>query len=105
MIVLVLIWQAQPLFKDRKQFSLMADPLLKGQFPVKGLFQALAVAAMCLQEEADTRPYMDDVVTALAHLAANKTEEKDIAGETIKTAGHVESFRATQSFRVGEQRG
>ncbi|TKY72140.1 Serine/threonine-protein kinase CDL1 [Spatholobus suberectus] len=92
-----LIDWAQPLFKDRTKFNLMADPLLKGQFPVKGLFQALAVAAMCLQEEADTRPYMDDVVTALAHLAVHKVGEKDIAGESIKCAGHVESFRAASS--------
>lgn len=75
----------------------MADPLLKGQFPVKGLFQALAVAAMCLQEEADTRPYMDDVVTALAHLAVQRVEEKDTAGESVKCAGHVEYFKAISS--------
>lgn len=93
-----MIWQAQPLFKDRTKFTLMADPLLKGQFPVKGLFQALAVAAMCLQEEADTRPYMDDVITALTHLAVHKTDEKDIAGESLKSAGHVESFRAANSL-------
>ncbi|KAK7303285.1 hypothetical protein RJT34_14188 [Clitoria ternatea] len=88
-----LIDWAQPLIKDRTKFSLMADPALKGQFPVKGLFQALAVAAMCLQEEADTRPYMDDVVTALTHLAVHKIGEKDIAGESIKIAGHVESIK------------
>ncbi|KAL5157652.1 putative serine/threonine-protein kinase PBL23 [Glycine soja] len=92
-----LIEWAQPLFKDRTKFTLMADPLLKGQFPVKGLFQALAVAAMCLQEEADTRPYMDDVVTALAHLAVQRVEEKDTAGESVKCAGHVESFKAISS--------
>ncbi|CAK8531071.1 unnamed protein product [Lathyrus sativus] len=93
-----LIDWAQPLFNDRTKFTLMADPLLKGQFPVKGLFQALAVAAMCLQEEADTRPYMDDVITALTHLAVHKTDEKDIAGESLKSAGHVESFRAPNSL-------
>ncbi|KAH1146572.1 hypothetical protein AAZX31_15G102100 [Glycine max] len=92
-----LIEWAQPLFKDRTKFTLMADPLLKGQFPVKGLFQALAVAAMCLQEEADTRPYMDDVVTALAHLAVQRVEEKDTAGESVKCAGHVEYFKAISS--------
>ncbi|KAK7412658.1 hypothetical protein VNO78_04189 [Psophocarpus tetragonolobus] len=97
-----LIDWAQPLFKDRTKFTLMADPLLKGKFPVKGLFQALAVAAMCLQEEADTRPYMDDVVTALTHLAVHKVGEQDIAGESIKCAGHVESFRIASS--VGSER-
>lgn len=57
------------MFKDRQKFTLMADPMLDGKYPEKGLYQALAVAAMCLQEEADTRPLMADVVTALDYLA------------------------------------
>lgn len=60
--------QAKPLFKDRSKFNLMADPLLKGNYPEKSLHQALAVAAMCLQEEAETRPFMADVVKALENL-------------------------------------
>ncbi|XP_057951039.1 probable serine/threonine-protein kinase PBL23 isoform X2 [Malania oleifera] len=67
-----LVTWAQPLFKDRKKFTLMADPLLDGKYPIKGLYQALAVAAMCLQEEASTRPLISDVVTALEYLALNK---------------------------------
>lgn len=47
----------------------MADPLLKGNYPTKALHQALAVAAMCLHEEADNRPLISDVVTALDVLA------------------------------------
>lgn len=47
----------------------MADPLLKGNYPVKGLYQALAIAAMCVQEEADARPLIMDVVIALGALA------------------------------------
>lgn len=70
----LVIW-AQPLFKDRRKFTIMADPLLKGNYPVKALYQALAVAAMCLQEEAATRPLISDVVTALEFLAASKNEE------------------------------
>ncbi|RYR11914.1 hypothetical protein Ahy_B04g069420 [Arachis hypogaea] len=99
------MYGAQPLLKDKKQFSLIADPLLNGQFPAKGLFQALAVAAMCLQEDPEKRPDMDDVVTALAILSATKTDEKDGAGEAVKTGGHVESFRAAESFNKEEQRG
>ncbi|OIV95845.1 hypothetical protein TanjilG_06821 [Lupinus angustifolius] len=93
-----LIDWATPLFKDRKKFTQMADPLLEGNFPVKGLFQALAVAAMCLQEEPDMRPQVDDVVTALMHLTTQKNEEKDIVSDSLKSEGHVESFRATPSF-------
>ncbi|KAH7838972.1 hypothetical protein Vadar_033285 [Vaccinium darrowii] len=62
------VW-ASPLFKDRKKFTLMADPKLEGNYPVRGLYQALAVAAMCLQEEASARPLITDVVTALEYLA------------------------------------
>uniref|UniRef100_A0A5B7BB23 non-specific serine/threonine protein kinase n=1 Tax=Davidia involucrata TaxID=16924 RepID=A0A5B7BB23_DAVIN len=68
---------AQPLFKDKRKFTLMADPLLEGNYPLKGLYQALAVAAMCLQEEATTRPLISDVVTALEFLSADKSEEEE----------------------------
>ena len=49
----------------------MVDPLLEGKYHIKGLYQALAVAAMCLQEEAATRPLISDVVTALEYLAVD----------------------------------
>ncbi|CAL0330672.1 unnamed protein product [Lupinus luteus] len=61
--------EARPLFKDRRKFPKMADPLLQGRYPMRGLYQALAVAAMCLQEQAATRPLIGDVVTALTYLA------------------------------------
>lgn len=42
--------------------------MLRGDFPKKGLNQAVAVAAMCLQEDATIRPFISDVVTALSCL-------------------------------------
>ncbi|XP_020575788.1 probable serine/threonine-protein kinase PBL7 isoform X2 [Phalaenopsis equestris] len=65
-----LVAWARPLFKDRRKFPKMADPLLQGHYPMRGLYQALAVAAMCLQEQAATRPLIGDVVTALSYLAS-----------------------------------
>ncbi|VAH18556.1 unnamed protein product [Triticum turgidum subsp. durum] len=65
-----LVAWARPLFKDRRKFPKMADPALQGRFPMRGLYQALAVAAMCLQEQAATRPFIGDVVTALSYLAS-----------------------------------
>lgn len=56
------------------KFTQMADPLLEDNYPMKSLYQALAVAAMCLQEEADTRPLISDVVTAIEFLARKKVE-------------------------------
>ncbi|KAL8138140.1 hypothetical protein V2J09_004141 [Rumex salicifolius] len=60
---------ARPLFNDRKKFVKLADPLMQGKFPMRGLYQALAVASMCIQENAAARPHMGDVVTALSYLA------------------------------------
>ncbi|XP_051135179.1 probable serine/threonine-protein kinase PBL23 isoform X1 [Andrographis paniculata] len=77
----LVVW-AKPLFKDKTKLLLMVDPLLEGNYPVKGLFQALAVAAMCLQDEASTRPLIGDVVTALEYLAivteCDNTNERDM---------------------------
>lgn len=64
------------MLRDKKKFTMIADPLLEGQYPHKGLYQALAVAGMCLQEDADSRPFMADVVTALEYLSSPVTDEK-----------------------------
>ncbi|RXI03545.1 hypothetical protein DVH24_004197 [Malus domestica] len=83
-----LVTWAQPLFKDRRKFTLMADPLLEGKYPIKGLYQALAVAAMCLQEEAATRPLISDVVTALAYLTLDgEAGDTDADGNVDTTDG------------------
>ncbi|KAJ6393206.1 hypothetical protein OIU77_022641 [Salix suchowensis] len=64
-----LVAWARPLFNDRRRFSKLADPLLHGRYPMRGLYQALAVASMCIQEQAAARPLIGDVVTALSYLA------------------------------------
>lgn len=61
----------------------MADPLLQGRYPMRGLYQALAVAAMCLQEQAATRPLIGDVVTALTYLAS-QTYDPNAASQSIR---------------------
>ncbi|CAN6234825.1 unnamed protein product [Urochloa humidicola] len=64
-----LVSWARPLFNDRRKLPKMADPGLGGRFPSRGLYQALAVASMCIQSEAASRPLIADVVTALSYLA------------------------------------
>ncbi|KAM5585684.1 putative serine/threonine-protein kinase PBL23 [Rosa sericea] len=86
-----LVTWAQPLFKDRRKFVLMADPLLQGKYPIKGLYQALAVAAMCLQEEAATRPLISDVVTALEFLSIDNLDEGD--NENVENDGADEGTK------------
>lgn len=48
---------------------------------MRGLYQALAVAAMCLQEQAATRPLIGDVVTALTYLAS-QTYDPNVSGHS-----------------------
>ncbi|XVE62202.1 hypothetical protein DITRI_Ditri06bG0099900 [Diplodiscus trichospermus] len=72
-----LVAWAQPIFKEPKQFPEMADPLLEKRFPERGLNQAVAIAAMCLQDEAAARPLMSDLVMALSFLSIS-TEENSI---------------------------
>ncbi|KAG5043721.1 hypothetical protein AAZX31_03G157700 [Glycine max] len=83
-----LVAWARPLFKDRRKFSQMADPTLHGQYPPRGLYQALAVAAMCVQEQANLRPVIADVVTALSYLASQKYDPNT---HTVQSSRHAPS--------------
>ncbi|KAF2578746.1 hypothetical protein F2Q68_00000650 [Brassica cretica] len=82
-----LVAWARPLFKDRRKFPKMADPSLQGRYPMRGLYQALAVAAMCLQEQAATRPLIGDVVTALTYLASQTFDPNAPNGQNSRSGG------------------
>uniref|UniRef100_A0A5B7A7C6 Protein kinase domain-containing protein n=1 Tax=Davidia involucrata TaxID=16924 RepID=A0A5B7A7C6_DAVIN len=82
-----LVAWARPLFKDRRKFSQMADPVLQGQYPMRGLFQALAISAMCVQEQPNMRPLIADVVTALNYLAS-QTYDPQIHPVQSSRRGH-----------------
>ncbi|KAK2975859.1 hypothetical protein RJ640_022647 [Escallonia rubra] len=62
--------KARPLFKDRRKFSQIVDPTFQGQYPVRDLYQALIIAAMCVQDQPNLRPVIADVVTTLTYLAS-----------------------------------
>lgn len=82
-----LVAWARPLFKDQKKFRKMADPSLCGRFPKRGLFQALAIAAMCLQEKAKSRPPMREVAAALSYLASQAYDRNNNAAAHRNRAG------------------
>ncbi|KAI7755797.1 hypothetical protein M8C21_014921 [Ambrosia artemisiifolia] len=71
----LIIW-AKPLLKEQSKIPMVADPLLNGNYPLNCLQQAVAIASMCLQEEASTRPYISDVVMALDYLATAKDDQE-----------------------------
>ncbi|KAM0046660.1 putative protein kinase RLK-Pelle-RLCK-VIIa-1 family [Helianthus debilis subsp. tardiflorus] len=83
-----LVAWARPLFKDRRKFWQMADPVLEGEYPVRGLYQALAIAAMCVQEQPNMRPLIADVVTALNYLASQKYDPSVNPVQTSRRSSH-----------------
>ncbi|KAF2933733.1 hypothetical protein DAI22_04g109300 [Oryza sativa Japonica Group] len=87
-----LVSWARPLFNDRRKLPKMADPGLEGRYPMRGLYQALAVASMCIQSEAASRPLIADVVTALSYLASQKYDPNTTPSS--KKAGGGEAGRA-----------
>lgn len=60
--------QAHPFLKDQKKYRQLVDPLLRGRFPRRCLNYAIAITAMCLNEEANFRPLITDIVVALEYL-------------------------------------
>ncbi|XP_027091368.2 probable serine/threonine-protein kinase PBL21 isoform X1 [Coffea arabica] len=65
----LVVW-SRPFLKDRRKFVLMIDPQLDGHIPLRCLHHAVAIAAMCLQEQPSFRPIIDDIVVALEYLAS-----------------------------------
>ncbi|KAL9677849.1 hypothetical protein QQ045_015685 [Rhodiola kirilowii] len=88
-----LVTWARPLFNDRRNFAKLADPQLEGRYPMRGLYQALAVASMCIQEQAATRPVISEVVTALSYLANH-------AYDPLAASGQDRRFKDPQISRV-----
>ncbi|XP_059633474.1 serine/threonine-protein kinase PBS1-like [Cornus florida] len=89
----LVIW-ARPLFNDRKRLAKLADPLLRGNFPMRGLYQALAVASMCIQEQAAARPLIGDVVTALSYLSNQAYDPNASLGHGNRFSGDKDDKRS-----------
>ncbi|XP_039066770.1 probable serine/threonine-protein kinase PBL23 [Hibiscus syriacus] len=64
----VLVSWALPQLTDREKVVGIMDPALEGQYSMKEVIQVAAIAAMCVQPEADYRPLMADVVQSLVPL-------------------------------------
>ncbi|XP_010553738.1 PREDICTED: serine/threonine-protein kinase CDL1 [Tarenaya hassleriana] len=64
----ILVSWALPRLTNREKVSEMVDPTLEGQYSKKDLIQVAAIAAVCVQGEAEYRPLMTDVVQSLIPL-------------------------------------
>lgn len=72
----VLVNWALPMLTDREKVVQILDPSLEGQYSMKDAVQVAAIAAMCVQPEADYRPLMADVVQSLVPLVKNRSTSK-----------------------------
>jgi len=63
-------WATPRLTEDKVKQCV--DPRLMGEYPAKGLAKLAAVAALCVQYEAEFRPNMSIVVKALSALLASR---------------------------------
>uniref|UniRef100_A0A5B6YXV5 non-specific serine/threonine protein kinase n=1 Tax=Davidia involucrata TaxID=16924 RepID=A0A5B6YXV5_DAVIN len=102
-----LVTWAQPIFRDPKRFAEMADPLLKREFSVTSLNQAIGVAAMCLQEEPSVRPLISDVVAALSFLTdpmpPPSSKEPESESESESESDHEDGDTSTvDHHKAGE---
>ncbi|PSR84735.1 Serine/threonine-protein kinase [Actinidia chinensis var. chinensis] len=100
-----LVAWARPLINDRRKFGKLADPGLEGQFPIRGLYQALAVASMCTQEQAAARPLIGDVVTALSYLANQSYEPNSAPGHISRFNGDKDERRTGGRISKNEEGG
>eukprot|EP00257_Ricinus_communis_P017086 XP_015575438.1 probable serine/threonine-protein kinase PBL7 [Ricinus communis] len=85
----VLVSWVLPRLTDREKVVQIMDPALEGQYSMKEVIQVAAIAAMCVQPEADYRPLMADVVQSLVPLV--KTQR------STSKLGSYSSFNALRS--------
>lgn len=82
----ILVSWALPRLTDREKVIEIMDSAMEGQYSMKEVVQVAAIAAMCVQPEADYRPLMADVVQSLVPLVKRTSK-----------VGSCSSFHATRS--------
>lgn len=79
----VLVSWALPLLTDREKVVKIMDPSLEGQYSMKEVVQVAAIAAMCVQPEADYRPLMADVVQSLVPLVKTQRSPSKVGSSSF----------------------
>ncbi|KAM7275651.1 hypothetical protein ACFE04_017517 [Oxalis oulophora] len=82
---------ALPRLTDREQVVQIMDPTLEGQYSMKEVVQVAAIAAMCVQPEADYRPLMADVVQSLMPLVKNLRSSSKVGSQATKSPRPMDS--------------
>lgn len=92
-----LVSWSRPFLKDRKKFVQLADPVLHGHFPARCMHHAVAIIAMCLQEQANFRPLIGDIVVALEYLASQAENPENPKSPTTTSRPTAASRRPSPS--------
>ncbi|XAR51204.1 Non-specific protein-tyrosine kinase [Bertholletia excelsa] len=94
---------AEPLIV-KGRFRDLADPKLRGNFDENQLKQAVNVATLCVQSEADKRPTMREVVRLLKGYDPNG-KAKHMRMESIKYGQELMAMEASDEDEDGGRRG
>ncbi|RZC45741.1 hypothetical protein C5167_038684 [Papaver somniferum] len=89
----MLVTWARPYLTDRKKYIHLADPLLKGQFPLRSFHHAAYITSMCLQQQPNFRPMVRDIVVALEYLASQPYKPETSDTEVPRTTPPASPFR------------
>ena len=81
--------KALPRLTDREKVVEIMDPALEGQYSMKEVIQVAAIAAICVQPEADYRPLMADIMQSLVPLVKSH--------RSTAKAGSCSSFYSAKS--------
>ncbi|KAJ6708618.1 hypothetical protein OIU74_009845 [Salix koriyanagi] len=80
-----LVAWSRPFLREQKKYCLLADPLLEGCYPRRCLNYAIAITAMCLNEEANFRPLISDILVALEYLDSQSRLSESSTGRVRGT--------------------
>ncbi|KAK8482658.1 hypothetical protein V6N11_046249 [Hibiscus sabdariffa] len=91
----ILVDWARPKFKDGKNVTNLVDPLLRGHFSKSGLQKAVEVVVMCIEENANSRPSVNDIVTALEYFNSHPYNSDEAKRDSAKEPGNSDSPKET----------
>lgn len=100
----VLVSWALPRLTVREKVEEMVDPVLRGQYTLKELIQVAAIAKMCIQPEADYRPFMTDVVQSFVPLVKQRGSSRNVAMSSPSLHHHIVTLKSSSLPSPGSLR-
>ncbi|KAG0484299.1 hypothetical protein HPP92_008378 [Vanilla planifolia] len=91
---------SRPFLSERRRFIELADPLLKGHFPMRPFYQLVVVTSLCLHEKPHIRPAARDLAFAFKHIASQPYVESD-SGCNIQSLPSQEQTEREDNFEKG----